>query len=138
MDRLTLVIMPKRLSSAKVAAILYVILALFAAFAPNQRLWATSFDAFAGFLSRYEPGLMGSTHGLLLVMSLALAATLFARSPLGTSRLGVAAVLALVAFSLNVVMGFLWLLPALFCLLASRENLSTDPSHHDRPPAGGD
>jgi len=67
-----------------------------------------------------------------------MAAMLFGRSPIRAPYLGTAAVLALLAFSWNAVMGFIWLLPAVFCLLASRESVSTDPSRHDGPPTRGD
>ena len=129
--------MPRRISNAKIAATLYLILALFAAYAPELRIWAAGFDAFAGLLSHYEPRLLPGTQGLLLVVSLVMAAMLFGGSRIRAPYLGIAAVLALLAFSWNAVMGFIWLLPAVFCLLASRESVPTDPSRHDGPPTSG-
>jgi len=129
--------MPKRFSNLKIASTLYLILALFAAYAPELQIWAAGFDAFAGLLSHYEPRLLPGTRGLLLVVSLTMGAMLFGRSPMRAPYFGIAAVLALLAFSWNAVMGLIWLLPAVFCLLASRESVPTDPSRDDGPPARG-
>ena len=96
--------------------------------APGIQIWTFSFDALVELPWHREGELLHGTNGLLFLYSIIMALSVQTRLAVEKARFVFAVVLALIAFSSNVVLGFLWLLPAIFCWQATREVVTPDPS----------
>jgi len=96
--------------------------------APSVQIWTVSLDALVELPWHREGELFHETNGLLFLYSIIMALSVQTRLRVEKTRFVFALVLALIAFTSNVVLGLLWSLPAIFCWLAAREVVTPDPS----------
>ena len=96
--------------------------------APSIEIWTVSLDALVALPWHREGELFHGTNGLLFLYSFPMALVLLGGLRVDTAHVVLAVVIALIAFTSNVVLGLLWLLPAIFCWLASRQVMPPDPS----------
>jgi hypothetical protein len=113
-------------------------LAFFSAAVPMILVWSGSLEAATDLLAYPEAKLLLARNVFLFVVSVLMATSIFMDPSVKMLHLIGAVLLVLTAFTWNIVVGLLWLLPSLFTWQAYRNATTTNPSlQADRPPAGG-